>query len=123
MVYYLKALSIALAFYLKERKPSTLKLMFLHTQEIEDNAWASRNFSCNVESPSFVKDKRACEGNIGISLQENAISEANKDFQKVFKDSCVIERQESNHFEDFIQNLVAIAKLHLKAWKIIAIIL
>ena len=60
MVYYLKALSIALAFYLKERKPCTLELMFLYEQEIKDNVWACRNFSCHVERTSFVEDKRAC---------------------------------------------------------------
>ena len=48
MVYYLKALSIFLAFNLKERKPHTLKLMFLYAHEIEDNVWACRNFSCDV---------------------------------------------------------------------------
>ena len=98
MVYYLKALSIVLAFYLKERKPSTLKLMFIYAQEIKDNVWVGRNFSCDVERPSFVKDKRACEENIGISLQENVSLEVNKDFQKVSKTSYIVEGQESNHF-------------------------
>ena len=115
MVYYLKAHSIVVAFYLKKRKPNTLNQMFLYAQEIEDNVWACRNFSCDVKSPSFVKDKRACEGNIGIYLQENVRSEANTDFQKVLKDSRVIERQESNHFEDSSQNLVATAELHYES--------
>ena len=115
MVYYLKYLSIALAFYLKERNPSTLKLMFLYAQEIEDNAWDSRNFSCNAESPSFVKDKRACEENIGISLQENVSSEVNKDFQKVSKGSSIVERQESNHSEDSSQNFIATTEQHYES--------
>ena len=83
MVYYLRALSVVLAFYLKERKPCTLELMFLYAQEIEDNVWACRNFSCHVERTSFVEDKRACQENIGIALQENANSEVNNYFQKV----------------------------------------
>ena len=67
-------------------------MMFLYAQEIEDNVWSCRNFSCDVESPSFVKDKKTCEENIGISLQENVSSEVDKDFQKVSKGSYIIER-------------------------------
>ena len=98
----MRALSVVLAFYLKERKPCTLELPFLYAQEIEDNVWACRNFSCHVESTSYVEDKRACQENIGISLQENANSEMNKDFQKGSGDSCIAETQEFKHSEDSI---------------------
>ena len=93
MVYYLRALSIVMAFYLKERKPYTLELMFLYAQEIEDNVWGCRKFSCHVERTSFFEDKRVNQENVGISLQENENLEMNKDFQKVSEDSCIAETQ------------------------------
>ena len=65
--------------------------MFLYAYKIEDNVWACRNFSCHVERTSFVEDKRACQENVGIVLQENENSKMNKDFKKVSEDSCIAE--------------------------------
>ena len=88
--------------------------MLLYAQEIKDNVWACRNFSCHVERTSFVEDKRAYQESIGISLQENANSEMNKDFQTGSRDSCIVETQKFKNSKDFDQQIIVSTGLHFE---------